>query len=223
MRTVAMIPARAGSKRIPHKNLTLFGGRPLIAHTCEAARAAGIFDAIYVNTDSRQIADVAEQYGAHCPVLRPSALAQDDTSTELATRFFLSYLAEHGESYDALMILQPTSPLRTAADIEAAAQLYEEHAPCTVVSVAHVAPAFWLGRGTKDGQFEGLIGDEPLFKLNGAIYIFPFAEYLAGERPTKRMLYAMPTDRSIDIDTPADLEMAEYFLQRSNAVMYDPV
>lgn len=223
MRIVALIPARAGSKRIPQKNLSPLGGRPLIAHTCEVARAAGIFDAVYVNTDSRQIADVAEQYGAKCPLLRPPALAQDDTSTELATRFFLSYLAEHGETYDALMILQPTSPLRSAADIEEAAALYEENAPCTVVSVTHVAPAFWLGRGTKDGQFEALIGEEPLFKLNGAIYIFPFDSYLSGERPTRRMLYPMPLERSIDIDLPIDLELAEFFLQRTHAVMYDPV
>lgn len=223
MKVLGIIPARGGSKRIPNKNIALLAGKPLIAYTCEAAIESSLFDRIYVNTDSPRIRDIAAEYGVSAPILRPPALAQDDTSTALAVRFFLSYLIEQGESYDAVILLQPTSPLRTAGDIRCAFDLYEQNAPCGVVSATHLAPAEWLGTCTKDGRFEALPGVEPLFRLNGAIYVHSFEDYQRDLRPAKTMLYPMPPERSVDIDTPSDWRYAEYLLHQQNPVIYDPV
>ena len=224
MRVLGVIPARGGSRRIPNKNIATLADRPLIAYTCEAARESGVFDEIYVNTDAPLIREIARQYGVACPVLRPAALARDDTSTELAMRYFLSFLAEHGETYDVVIVLQPTSPLRSAEDIRAALTLYEQNAPCAVVSVASVAPATWLGRARKDGQFEPFAGDDPIYRLNGAVYVYPFDYYLHEQPVPRRLMLPMPAERSIDIDTPEDWRIAEALLARhSAALLYDPV
>jgi CMP-N,N'-diacetyllegionaminic acid synthase len=128
MTVVGLIPARAGSKRLPNKNLCVVAGRPLLAYTCEMALSSGVLSAVYVNTDSRAIAATAREHGVACPMLRPAHLARDDTPMQASNRFLLDFLAERGETYDAVMILQPTSPLRTAADIRGALQLYEADA-----------------------------------------------------------------------------------------------
>ena len=217
MMVVALIPARAGSKRFPGKNLALLGGRPLLAHTCEAALTSGVLSAIYVNTDSRPIADVAERCGVACPVLRPKHLAVDDSPTWDANIFMLDFLAQRGESYDAVMVLQPTSPLRTAADIRSSLALFEEHAPCSVVSVSPLAPRSWLGHLGPDGRFERWNGEEPTYRLNGAIYIHRMDEYRKNCPPPKTMAYVMPPARGVDIDQPEDLEYAEFLWQDGRA------
>jgi len=215
MNAVALIPARGGSKRLPGKNLVDFGGKPLITHTCEAALAAGGFDAIYANTDDADIARVAEAAGVECPVLRPAELARDETPTEASNRFLLKYLADRGETYDTVVTLQPTSPLRTADDIRAALLKYEEYAPCAVVSVTRVAPASWLGSLGRDGHFEPLPGDAPVFRLNGAIYVHTWDDYLTGQRPQRTMVCVMPPERGVDIDTWDDLHYAASLLRNT--------
>ena len=136
MTVVGLIPARAGSKRLPGKNLVPLDGRPLLAHTCAAAVESRVLTAVYANTDSAEIAAIAEQNGVACPALRPKHLAEDNTPTRDSNLFILDFLSRRGERYDAVMVLQPTSPLRTAEDIRGAWALFEEHAPCAVVSVA---------------------------------------------------------------------------------------
>lgn len=215
MCVVGLIPARAGSKRLPGKNLAPLAGVPLIAHTCEAARASGVLSALYVNTDSPEIAAVARDYGAACPVLRPRHLAGDDTPTRPANLFLLDYLAQRGERYDALAILQPTSPLRTAEDIRAAWNLFEEHAPCAVVSVTPVAPAAWLGRVGRDGRLECDSGSDPVYRLNGAIYIHRWDDYMHDRAARKTIAYIMPPARGLDIDTRDDLAYARFLLRRA--------
>ncbi len=206
MNVIGVIPARAGSRRLPGKNLCRLGGRPLVAWTCEAARASGVLDALYINTDSPEIAAVARACGAQCPTLRPAHLAADDTPTRDANLFLLDLLARRGARADAVMILQPTSPLRTADDIRAAWALYEEHAPCAVVSVAPVAPEAWLGRIARNGEFERSAGDELMYRLNGAIYIHGWDDYVTNHAARRTMAYVMPASRAIDIDTAEDLE-----------------
>ena len=214
MSVVGLIPARAGSKRLPGKNLIPFDGRPLIAHTCAAAQASGVLSAIYVNTDSPEIAAAAQQNGATCPVLRPKRLAADDTPSRDSNLFMLDFLARRGECYDAVMVLQPTSPLRTADDIRAAWQLFEEHAPCAVVSVTPLAPEAWTGRIGRDGRFERSAGQDTVYRLNGAIYIHGWEDYVQDRPPRKTIAYLMPPTRGLDIDTPDDLEYAEFLLRK---------
>ena len=212
MTILGLIPARAGSKRLPGKNLLALSGKPLLAHTCEAALASGVLTEIYVNTDSADIAAVPEQHGVACPVLRPRQLAADDTPTRASNLFVLEFLAARGESYDAVMVLQPTSPLRSADDIRRAWALFEEHAPCAAVSVSPIAPESWTGRIAAGNRFEREVGDELLYRLNGAIYIYAWRDYLENLAPRKTVAYVMPPMRSVDVDTHEDLEYAEYLL-----------
>lgn len=215
MSVVALIPARAGSRRLPDKNLLPLAGRPLIAHTCAAAQASGALSAVYANTDSPEIAAVAEQHGVPCPSLRPKHLATEGSSTRDVNLFLLDFLAQRGETYDAVMVLQPTSPLRRAEDIRTALRLFEGNAPCAVVSVSPVVPECWLGRIGPDGRFERSVGNETLYRLNGAIYLYGWDDYMYDRTPRKTIAYPMPASRGVDIDTPEDLEYAEFLLQRA--------
>jgi CMP-N-acetylneuraminic acid synthetase len=211
---VGIIPARAGSKRLPRKNLASLLGRPLIAHTCETLRDCGVLDALYVNTDSPEIAAAAAECGVSCPALRPAHLASDTASTRDANLFLMDVLARRGERYDAVMVLAPTSPLRTADDVRWAWELFEDHAPCAVVSVSAVAPEFWLGRIGRDGRFESWAGEETVYRLNGAIYVHRWDDYEEDRAPRKTIAYAMPAARGVDIDTRDDFELAALMMKK---------
>lgn len=117
---VALIPARAGSKRLPGKNIRPLAGHPLIAYTIAAARGAGIFGQVIVSTDSEDYAAIARHYGAEVPFLRPAELAGDLSPDIEWVEHALSWLAQHGRRYDAFSILRPTSPFRTADTIRRA-------------------------------------------------------------------------------------------------------
>lgn len=214
MTVVGIITGRAGSKRLPGKNLAPLGGRPLIAHTCEAALTSGAFSAVYVNTDSPEIAAAAHACGVPCPVLRPKYLAADDTPARDSNLFLLDFLARRGERYDALLVLQPTSPLRSPEDIRAGLRLLEEHAPCAVVSVTAVAPTSWLGHIRPDQQFDRWSGDDTVYRLNGAIYAYRWQDYVDDWPPAKTIAYAMPAERSVDVDRQEDLDYARFLYER---------
>lgn len=120
MRSIAIIPARSGSKGLPDKNIRPLNGKPLLAYSIEAALASGLFDTVHVSTDSERYADIARQYGADEPFLRSAETSSDTASSEDAIREVLRRYEEMGQRFDAFMLLQPTSPLRTADDIRAA-------------------------------------------------------------------------------------------------------
>jgi CMP-N,N'-diacetyllegionaminic acid synthase len=221
---LAVIPARAGSRGVPGKNLRVVAGRPLIAWTIAAARNTPAIDRAIVSTDSSEIADVARAWGAEVPFLRPRELALDDTPGLDPVLHVLETL-DRLEAYrpDFVMLLQPTSPLRTAADIESAIGFARAGAD-SVVSVSPVAqhPA-WMKR-VADGYLDDWSATdlqstrqqlEPLFVLNGAIYLARTATLVArrsfyGERTRA---YVMPPERSIDIDSPWDLHLADLALR----------
>jgi CMP-N,N'-diacetyllegionaminic acid synthase len=117
---VALVPARAGSKRLRDKNVSLLCGHPLIAYTIAAARASGVFDAVVVSTDSERYAEIARHYGADVPVLRPVELAGDVSPDIEWVEHMLGALAETGRSYSAFSILRPTSPFRQPTTIQRA-------------------------------------------------------------------------------------------------------
>lgn len=205
MSVLALIPARGGSKRLPGKNLILLGERPLIAWTIEAARDAGIFDRIVVSTDSDEIAAAAVRYGAEVPFLRPPELATDNAGTIDVVRHAVE---ECGASQ--VHLLQPTSPFRTGFDIQAADQLRRTTGR-SVISVTETKP--WLVSLADDGGIQLERGfdvrDRPVYAPNGAIYAFG-AEALSDERAWwhNAVGYVMPQDRSLDIDTGVDFQMA---------------
>jgi CMP-N,N'-diacetyllegionaminic acid synthase len=215
MSVLGIVMARAGSKRLPGKNLADLGGKPLIAHTCEAALAAGVLDAVYVNTDCPQIASAALDAGVTCPALRPAHLAADDTSSRDSNLFLLDLLAKRGERYDAIVMLQATSPLRAPEDIRDGLKLFEQHAPCQVVAVTPLVPQSWLGRIAADQTFERWTGDETVYRVNGALYVYPWDEYVEDRLASRTVAYPMPPERSVDIDRIEDLEYARSLYQRT--------
>ncbi|HHQ42604.1 MAG TPA: acylneuraminate cytidylyltransferase family protein [Chromatiales bacterium] len=150
---VALVPARAGSRRVPGKNVRPLAGHPLIAYTIAAARASGVFDAVVVSTDSPAYAALARHYGAETPFLRPAALA-GATSPDIGwVRHALAALAERGRRYECFAILRPTSPFRTAATIRRA--WAEFRAEAGVDSLRAVEPVaqhpgkMWIVRGRR--------------------------------------------------------------------------
>jgi len=122
---VALIPARAGSQRVPGKNVRDLAGHPLIAYTIAAARQSGRFESIVVSTDSEEIAAIAQRYGAEVPSLRPAELASSTSPDIEWVRHVLGELSADGREFEAFSILRPTSPFRTAATIQRAFELFE--------------------------------------------------------------------------------------------------
>jgi N-acylneuraminate cytidylyltransferase/CMP-N,N'-diacetyllegionaminic acid synthase len=224
---LAVIPARGGSKSIPYKNIRVLAGKPLIAWTIEMALACLGLDRVIVSTDNQGIADIARQYGAEVPFLRPSKLAQEDTPGIEPILHAVQWLDEH-ESYrpDYVIVLQPTSVLRTTQDIEAAVQLAEKYQADAVVSVCPVSQhPYWMKRLTEDGRvLDFLLLDHPytsrqelppVYALNGAVYLIRREVLL--QRKTfytdRTYAYIMPLERSLDIDTPWDWYLAELILK----------
>ena len=222
-KVLALIPARGGSKSVPMKNLARVAGAPLIAYTIRAAQGAHIVDRVVVSTDSQQIAEVSRELGAEVPFLRPAELARDDTP---GIAPLIHAIKSLDEQFDWVFLLQPTSPLRTAADIEAAWKIANERDALAVVSVT---PAerhpYWARRMDEQGRLIDFLKAEspitrrqdlpPAFFLNGAIYLAR-RQFLV-EKQTwysdRTYGYVMPAERSIDIDSPWDLHLVNLILQ----------
>src|SRR3989344_6503334 len=125
-RILAIIPARGGSKTIPQKNITLLAGKPLIFHTIEAGKKSTYIDKLVVSTDSSTIAELASQSGTEV-IIRPASLAADNSSTVDAVLHVLDTLGRMGQSFDIILLLEPTSPLRKESDIDAALEKFIDH------------------------------------------------------------------------------------------------
>jgi CMP-N,N'-diacetyllegionaminic acid synthase len=227
VRLIAVIPARGGSKGIPRKNIRQLCGRPLIAYSIEAARQSRAVDRTVVSTDDGEIAEVSRNLGAEVR-MRPAALSQDDTPTRAVLEHVIAELAAERYVADAVLTLQPTSPLRTAQHIDEAAALFaaDEDADSLVscVDVPHIFHPLSVMRRTPEGYLEPFFpmpqphrrqDKQLVFARNGAaIYITRIArisEYVFGGR---LIPYLMDAESSIDIDTLEDLRVAEQLLQR---------
>jgi CMP-N-acetylneuraminic acid synthetase len=223
-RTLAIIPARGGSKGIPRKNVKPLGGRPLIGYTIDAAIGASRVDRTIVTTDDDEIATVAEREGADVPFLRPAELAEDETPTEPV----VSHALETVEgTYGQFVLLQPTSPLRTAIHVEEALERYHATGATSLLSVYGTHEYRWVetetGAGAKQINYEGERGrrqdQDPECVENGAIYITDVEAYLdtSDFMTGKTVLYEMRKRESIDIDVPFDLWLTEKIMRYERA------
>lgn len=229
LRIAAVIPARGGSKGIPYKNLADLGGRPLIAWTIAAAKAAHGLDRVIVSTDDEKIAAAAAEHGAEVPFLRPAEFSGDNAPALDVIRHALQALrAQDGKPYDAIAYLQPTSPFRSAAQLTEAIALFAREKPDTLVSVTAVphnmvpaslmqplGPSAPLMLQSPAGQKLRRQEKEKLFARNGpAILIVSAADaQLHGRLYGERVLgFEMDRLSSLDIDDPIDLEMARHLL-----------
>ena len=226
MKILAIIPARSGSKGLKDKNIKPLCGLPLCAYTINAAKESGIFDEIHFSTDSEQYAEIAKQYGASVPFLRDASLATDTASTWDVIKAVIARYKENGKSFDAVMLLQPTTPFRDSRDIRNAYELLCEKNAQAIVSVTEPAHSPVLcAELPEDGNMEvyhhkmkNLIARQqlkPQVTLNGAIYFFRVEHLLTRSDIYECGCYAyhMPRERSYDIDSPLDFKQAEFVLQ----------
>ncbi len=218
-----MIPARGGSKGIPRKNIAPLLGKPLLAYTAEAARAARRIARVLLTTDDPEIAEVGRHLGLEVPFLRPPELATDDMPTLPVVRHAVGWVEEQGDRYDAICLLQPTSPLRRTGDIDRAVELLEQSGADSVVSVCAVPPKYnphWvylrnadglLGLSTGESQPISRRQELPLaFHREGSIYItrrdvLMIHNSLYGTKIAGFLVNEVVT---VNIDEPGDLERA---------------
>lgn len=226
MKILYLIPARGGSKGIPGKNIKPFMGKPLICHAIDQARAAGAYDSdICVSTDSEEILKTVEDYGLKVPFLRPAHLATDTAGSYGVILHALEWFENRGRNYDLVVLLQTTSPLRKARDIQEAIALWMPETDM-VVSVCEAAtnPYYNAFETDIDGNLHISKGDghytrrqdaPKVWEYNGAVYVMKvesLKRMSMSEFPVKRP-YVMPTERSVDLDTPADWARAEQIAQ----------
>lgn len=220
MRVLAVIPARAGSRRLPGKNTRMLGGHPLVAWSIVAARNSECFVDVVVSSDSHDILDISRRYGAMVQGVRPESLATDHASSaDVVIYEVAKYAARRGE-VDAVMLLQPTSPFRTTSSIRAAIEMFrgKEHIESLVsISPSRVKPQ-WVVR--KIGRrivpfFEGRLmpaDEQEAFELNGAIYLIRWKKLRDSGKfifPDTNCLVMTQPFEGIDIDTGEDWLVAE--------------
>lgn len=225
MRVLGLIPARGGSKGIPGKNVRLLGGKPLLAHTAEAALAARRLSRLVLTTDDEEIAEVGRQLGLEVPFLRPADLARDDTPTLPVVQHAVAELERSGDTCEAVCLLQPTSPFRRSEDIDGCIDLLEADGLDAVISVLPVPPEHnphWVYFRDREGFLRLATGEAqpiprrqelpPAFHRDGAVYVVRREIVMQENSLYGRRLggYVMPEPgRSVNLDTLADWDRAE--------------
>ena len=228
-KVLGLITARGGSKGIPKKNIEHVGGKPLIAWTIEAALKSNVFDRVVVSTDNNEIASVAQKWGAEVPFIRPGRLSKDDSPHVDVLIHAINWLQEKEDySPEFLMLLQPTSPLRTSEDIDKSFELAVDRKADYVISVqealSHPYSVMQVAEDQKLSEFLMSSGDDAsyqrrqvrpkFYSLNGAIFIFKVDVLLTNKNtyPELTFTYVMPKERSLDVDTSWDLHIANLVL-----------
>ena len=227
---LAIIPARGGSKGVPGKNIKILNGKPLIAWTIEAAKQSKYINRIIVSTDDKNIADIAKKYDAEIPFLRPDELASDTSKAIDNYIYTIERLSEtENIVYENFIVLQPTSPLRKADDIDRAIDLFNDRNADSVISFSEASHhPLWAKKINSGLKVEEYFNHDvtnknrqeipSAFMPNGAIFILKYD--LLKEKYSyyseKTYAYIMPQINSVDIDTSADFEFAEFLLRRNS-------
>ena len=220
---LAVITARAGSKRLPNKNILDLAGKPLIAWTIDAAKQSKYIDKLIVSTDSEKIRKISEQFGAEVPFLRPEELSNDTADSISVVKHSIDYF---DKAYDYILLLQPTSPLRIAKDIDKAVEMLNTETKAIVsVCEAEHSP-LWSNTLPKDLSMRDFIRPEiqnkrsqdlsTYYGLNGAVYISEIAYFYQNNgfvgKQTKATV--MSQENSVDIDTELDIKFCEAILNK---------
>ncbi len=227
MKPLIIIPARGGSKGIPHKNIKPLNGKPLIQYTIDVARQIAPNEDICVSTDDQEIIKVVEDYGLSVPFVRPAELASDTAGTYEVLLHAIDYYETIGKMYDTVLLLQNTSPFRTAEHVKGAMALYRSYIEM-VVSVNETAssPYYNCFEVGNDGYLKKTLDttmftrrqDAPkTYEYNGAIYIFNLQRLKETHYGnfTKRVMYEMDRLHSVDLDTIMDWKYAEFIIKEN--------
>ncbi|MDH5021366.1 acylneuraminate cytidylyltransferase family protein [Halobacterium rubrum] len=232
---LGLIPARGGSSRVERKNIREVGGEPLIAHTIEQAQKSETLTRTVVSTDDEEIASVAREYGGDTPFIRPAELATDTASSAAVVTHALNWLKDHGEEFETVCLLQPTSPLRSAADIDDSMHKLHQSDAHTLLSVSDFTePPQYAVQSNEAGYLEERFAPELLFSdsyvreqdLNDLLYpngaIFASTVDFWRKRETfysgKTEAYKMPPSRSLQIDEEWELELVDAFMTRQRGL-----
>jgi CMP-N,N'-diacetyllegionaminic acid synthase len=225
---LAVIPARGSSKGLPGKNIRPLGGLPLIAYSILFSKCCPMIDCCLVSTDSEEIAQLAREYGARVPFLRPAELARDDTPSLLVLQHALPEIeVREGRRFESVLLLQPTSPARLPEDVSQAIAILNEDARSVGV-VAVSVPEFnprYVCVEERDGYLVPLFSQSyarrqdvpPVYRVNGLLYLWR-RDYMMQASPETlfvgphRMLM-IPRERAIDIDDLHDFHLAEIFVR----------
>jgi CMP-N,N'-diacetyllegionaminic acid synthase len=227
---LAIIPARGGSKGLPGKNIRLLKGKHMIAYTIEAALASDYITDVVVSTDDIEIYNIALSYGAKDTFLRPSELAAD---TSLAIDNYVYTLDRLEGEFNCdvadFIVLQPTSPLRIAEDIDEAIELFKSKKADSVISYCEeLHPITWHKYIQENGRLENIFPEsiknrqdnKPSYYPNGAIYVFKRSLLNTGSYYSQNSYaHLMPRSRSVDIDTIDDFNYAEYLMGKDNEIL----
>jgi CMP-N,N'-diacetyllegionaminic acid synthase len=229
MRVLTVVPARSGSKGLPGKNILEINGKPLIAWSIEAGLASKFVDEIILSTDSLEIAEIGKKFGAKIPFLRPSELAQDKTSTSDVLLHLISELEKQGQYYTHLLLLEPTSPLRTAEDIDTAFELLIKNTEAeSIVGVSVVEsqhPSFCVSVDNEGfihsaSNYKVLRRQEidELYFYEGSVYITRIDSYKLHKSfyHNKALALKMPKWKSYEIDDLTDYIIVESLMKNKN-------
>jgi len=228
MRPLCVIPARRDSKRLAVKNLLNLGGKPMMAYSIESAMASGVFKKIFVSTEDEEIASVAQQYGAEVH-RRPMELAGDRVSATEVCLDVLEARTKVGDQFDAIVCLQPTSPLRSFQDIQGAWKHFSSTRATCLVSVTPVDPHYfhWAVHEKPDG-WEMFFGNTYLrerldlpevFRPNGSIKIGLAKDLHVTKNffGSRLVVYKTPEERSVHVATQFDFEFANFLLNKQSS------
>ncbi|MFW5803819.1 MAG: cytidylyltransferase domain-containing protein [bacterium] len=226
MKPLVIIPARGGSKGVPRKNIKKLGGKPLILYTIEAARSVFRDEQICVSTDDLEIKAIVEEAGLKVPFLRPDELSTDTVGTYEVLLHAINFYENQGEKFDTIILLQATSPFRTATHIREALAIYDKSCEMLVsVKETKANPYYnlreeneegWLVK-SKSGDFTRRQDCPEVYEVNGAIYIIkldilkqkPLAKF------TKVRKYIMEEKYSCDVDTELDFDFCEFLIKKN--------
>lgn len=225
---LGVITARGGSQGIPGKNIKDLCGKPLIAYTIEAARGSQYLTRTVVSTDYENIAEVAKKFGGDVPFMRPREFAEARSTSVSTVQHALNWLKENaGEDYDYLMILQPTSPMRTSEDIDECIKLIVDTDSDSVMSMKQlvnfspkktkkIENGIIIPYFEEEGMQSARRQDEiPAYGRNCAVFLTRVDLIKKGDLFGKiSRSYLMPEERSVDIDSPSDFELAEFWMKK---------
>lgn len=230
---LALIPARGGSKGLPGKNIKLLNGKPLISYSIRSALNAKSVDRVIVSTEDKEIADIASEYGAEIPFLRPKELAQDNSKAIDAYIYTIEKLNDDlDDKISSFIVILPTNPLVISEDIDNAIQLFKKMNADSVISYTEAShPPIWAIKISEDLKVSNYfdLKDQLLnrqdipqaYMPSGSIFIFRLSllksnKYLSDNS----FAYIMPRERSVDIDTHLDFEYAEFLIKRKKNENY---
>ena len=223
MNYLAVIPARSGSKGLPNKNTANLAGKPLIGWSIEHALNTPSINEVCVSTDSEDIAKIAEHFGASVPFLRPRELAQDITATEPVLLHALDWYEKNGDQFDAIVLLQPTSPLRHAGRVEQAIKQFESQNADSLLSVCESHAFFWIQPDKPKALYDfqnrprrqDILQNEKKYQETGSIYISrtSLLKQTSNRLGGKISMLLTDEDESWEIDSAADIKVMDAMMR----------